>query len=278
MWIHQNSKIISKNFSTNFNSESIEIVFDEFIKISKLENELIISPPIDPIPQISPLGSANKVLSITNIDSLLENTTYSFNFGESIEDNNEGNILSDFRYVFSTGKFIDSLYIKGNISDAYDREITENINVLLYEIDSAFSDSIIYKSKPKYVAKVVDSTSSYKLKNLKAGNYLIIALEEENKDYIFQPDSDKIGFHHGYLELPKDSVINLKVFKEKVTYKISRPRQSSLNSYIIGNEGGENLKIKLIEAEDNEIITRTTRDIKSDSLMYWFKQTMKLIR
>ena len=58
----------------------------------------------------------------------------------------------------------------------------------------AFSDSIIYQSKPKYVAKVVDSTSSYKLKNLKAGNYLIIALEEENKDYIFQPDSDKIGF------------------------------------------------------------------------------------
>ena len=66
-------------------------------------------------------------------------------------------------------------------------------------------------------------------------------------------------------------MINLKVFKEKVTYKISRPRQSSLNSYIIGNEGGENLKIKLIEAEKNEIITRTTRDIKSDSIMYWFK-------
>ena len=91
-----------ENFSTNFNSESIEIVFDEFIKIRKLENELIISPPIDPTPQISPVGSANKVLSITKMDSLLENTTYSFNFGESIEDNNEGNKLSDFRYVFSS--------------------------------------------------------------------------------------------------------------------------------------------------------------------------------
>ena len=261
-------KSFPQNFSTNFNSESIEIVFDEFIKMRKLENELIISPPIDPIPQISPVGSANKVLSITNIDSLLENTTYSFNFGESIEDNNEGNILSDFRYVFSTGKFIDSLYIRGNISVAYDREINENINILLFEIDSAFSDSIIYKSKPKYVAKVVDSTSSYKLENLKAGNYLIIALEEENKDYIFQPDSDKIGFHHSYLELPKDTVINLKVFKEKVTYKISRPRQSSLNSYIIGNEGSENLKIKLLEAKQNEIESRITKDIKSDSLIY----------
>ena len=260
-----------ENFSTNFNSESIEIVFDEFIKIRKLENELIISPPINPTPQILPVGSANKVLSITKIDSLLENTTYSFNFGESIEDNNEGNKLSDFRYVFSTGKFIDSLYVNGNISDAFNREISENINVLLFEIDSAFSDSIIYNTKPKYVAKVVDSTSSYKLENLKAGNYLVIALEEENKDYIFQPDSDKIGFHDSYLELPKDSVINLKVFKEKVANKITRPRQNSLNSFIIGNEGNENLKIKLIEAKQNDIVSRITKDIKSDSLIYWFK-------
>jgi len=125
--------------------------------------------------------------------------------------------------------------------------------------------------KPKYVAKVVDSTSSYKLKNLKTGNYLVIALEEENKDYIFQSDSDKIGFHDSYLELPKDSVINLKVFKEKVANKITRPRQNSLNSFIIGNEGDENLKIELLEARQNKIESRITKDIKSDSLIYWFK-------
>jgi len=264
-------KSFPKNFSANFNSESIEIVFDEFIKISKLENELIISPPINPTPKISPVGFASKVLNITKIDSLLENTTYSFNFGESIQDNNEANKLNDFRYVFSTGEFIDSLYLKGKISDAYNREISENSNVLLYEIDTVFSDSIIYKSRPKYVAKVIDSTSSFKLQNLKSGNFLVIALEEENKDYIYQPDSDKIGFNASYLKLPKDSVINLKVFKEEIITKISRPRQNSLNSFIIGNEGKENLKIKLLEANQNKIITRTTKDIKSDSLMYWFK-------
>ena len=264
-------KLFPKNFSTNFNSESIEIVFDEFVKIRNLDNELIISPPINPIPQISPVGFASKLLTITKIDSLLENTTYSFSFGESIQDNNEANKLNDFRYVFSTGEFIDSLYIKGSISDAYNREISENINVLLYEIDTVFSDSIIYKSKPKYAAKVIDSTSSFKLQNLKSGNYLVIALEEENKDYIFQPSSDKIGFYGSYLKLPNDSVINLKVFKEEVINKISRPRQNSLNSFIIGNEGNESLKIKLLETKQNKIITRTAKDIKSDSLIYWFK-------
>ena len=242
-----------ENFSTNFNSESIEIVFDEFIKIRNLDNELIISPPIDPTPQFSPVGSANKVLSISKMDSLLENTTYSFNFGESIEDNNEGNKLSDFRYVFSTGKFIDSLNVKGTISAAFNREISENINVLLFEIDSTFTDSIIYNTKPKYVAKVVDSTSSYKLKNLKTGNYLVIALEEENKDYIFQPDSDKIGFHDSYLELPKDSVINLKVFKEKVENKIQIiDKDSSVTDYELKLDSINNKIDFLFEKTQNE--------------------------
>ena len=126
------------------------------------------------------------------------------------------------------------------------------------------------------MAKVVDSTYTYKLQNLKAGNYLIIALEEENKDYIFQPDSDKIGFFNKYVELPKDSLIDLKVFKEKVANKISRPRQNSLNSFIIGNEGSENLIIKLLGAKQNEIESRITKDIKSDSLIYWFKSNVEI--
>ena len=135
---------------------------------------------------------------------------------ESIEDNNEKNPLSNYRYVFSTGNYIDSLVVKGTVKDAYNRELSENINVLLYEVDSLFNDSIVYREKPKYVAKVVDTTSSFKFQNVKHGEYLIIALEEEDKDYIFQSKIDKIGFYKEYIKLPKDSVINLKIFKEKI--------------------------------------------------------------
>ena len=76
-----------------------------------------------------PLGSASKVLTISEFDSLRENTTYSFHFGESIEDNNEKNPLSNYRYVFSTGDYIDSLSVRGTVIDAFNREISENINV-----------------------------------------------------------------------------------------------------------------------------------------------------
>ena len=121
-----------ENFSTNFKAEEIEIIFDEYIRLSNIQKELIISPPIEPQPLMMPLGSASKVLTISEFDSLRENTTYSFHFGESIEDNNEKNPLSNYRYVFSTGDYIDSLSIKGTVIDAFKREISENINVLLY--------------------------------------------------------------------------------------------------------------------------------------------------
>ena len=183
-----------ENFSTNFKAEEIEIIFDEYIRLSNIQKELIISPPIEPQPLMMPMGSASKVLTVSEFDSLRENTTYSFHFGESIEDNNEKNALSNYRYVFSTGDYIDSLSVKGTVTDAFNREISENINVLLYQVDSLFTDSIIYREKPKHVGKVIDSTNQFLIQNIKEGKYLIIALEEENKDYTFQSKVDKIGF------------------------------------------------------------------------------------
>ena len=72
-----------ENFTNNFNSSEVNILFDEYIKIRNLQKELIISPPIDPIPEIIPVGSASKDLAIRGLDSLNPNTTYSFSFGES---------------------------------------------------------------------------------------------------------------------------------------------------------------------------------------------------
>ena len=259
-----------ENFSTNFNAEKIEIIFNEYIKLNNTQRELIISPPIDPLPLIMPMGSANKILTISEYDSLKENTTYSFHFGESIEDNNEKNPLSNFRYVFSTGNYIDSLFVKGTVKDAYNREISENINVLLFEVDSSFTDSIVYKEKPKHVGKVIDTTSNFLIQNIKEGRYLIIALEEENKDYTFQSKVDKIGFNQSYIELPVDSVVDLKVFKESMPLKVGRPKQKTNRSFAFGYEGEyEPFEIKIITPDSIEYSSRVTMEKKSDSLIYW---------
>ena len=268
-----------ENFTNNFNSSEVNILFDEYIKIRNLQKELIISPPIDPIPEIMPVGSASKNFTIKGLDSLNPNTTYSFNFGESIEDNNERNPFSNFKYVFSTGQYIDSLIIKGHVKDALEREVEEGINILLYEVDSLYNDSIVYMKKPKYITKVVDSTSTFRLENLKTGNYLLIALKEEEseRDYIFQPKTDKIGFAKDFIQIPKDSTAKIQVFKEDLPFKINRPKQKTKNSFVFGFEGKlEKFKIDVIEPKDLELQNRIIKDRDSDTLYYWLKSSLDL--
>ena len=92
-------------------------------------------------PLISPQGSPSEFIKIKILDTLKQNTTYIFNFGSAVQDNNEGNKLENFKYVFSTGTYIDSLTTSGSIKDAKLIEAPKNINVLLYRIDSSFNDS-----------------------------------------------------------------------------------------------------------------------------------------
>ena len=92
------TKSIPENYTLDFNSSEIRVYFDEYIKFKNLQKYLIISPPIDPPPEITPLGSASKYLKIKFQDSLKLNTTYVFNFGESIVDNNADNVYSNYKY------------------------------------------------------------------------------------------------------------------------------------------------------------------------------------
>ena len=114
-----------------FDKEKITITFDEYIKLVDLNKQLIISPPLESSNyKVKPQGTVSKRIQIELLDSLIDNTTYTFNFGESITDNNEGNKLPFFNYAFSTGAVIDSLEIKGKITDAYE-------SCLLYTSDAA---------------------------------------------------------------------------------------------------------------------------------------------
>ncbi|MCH7524376.1 MAG: Ig-like domain-containing protein [Bacteroidetes bacterium] len=267
-------KSIPENYSVNFNAKEIKIYFDEYIKIKDLQKQLIISPPMNPEPEITPLGSASKYITIKIFDTLQLNTTYAFNFGESIVDNNEGNPYPFYRYVFSTGDYIDSLSVKGKIVDAVNRKPDEFVSVLLYEIDSTFTDSIIYKQKPKYITNTLDSTTTFKLENLKAGNYLMIALKEENNNYTFQQKTDKIGFLKDFITVSTDTstVYTIKLFNEDIDFKATRPKLISGNKIAFGYEGDfKNMKINLLSEKPNDYKSKITKDQKADSLLYWYK-------
>ena len=266
------TKTEPENYTTNFTGNEIRIYFDEYIKVKDLQKHLIISPPMDPEPEITPLGTAGKYITIKIYDTLQPNTTYAFNFGESIVDNNEENPYPYYRYVFSTGDYIDSLSVKGSISDALNRKADEFVSILMYEVDSSFNDSVIYKKKPKYISNTLDSLTTFTVENMKAGKYLMIALKEENSNYTFQQKSDKIGFVKHHITIPTDSVYSMKMFKEHVNFKAARPRLVSGNKIAFGYEGShEEMKIKLLSEVPDDFVATIIKDPKSDTLNYWYK-------
>jgi len=259
------------NFTTNFEGNRIRIYFDEYVKLENYQKQLIISPPLENT-IISPQGSAAKYINIEIKDTLQPNTTYVFNFGQSIVDNNENNPFSYFKYIFSTGDYIDSLTVKGVIKDALKREPENFVSVMLYTIDSSYTDSTVYKQVPRYVTNTLDSLETFELTNLKEGIYAMVALKDENSDFKFQSRADKIAFLDTYITVPKDTSYSLSLFKETPELKIGRPRHAAEQRINFGYVGdGDSLDIKLISQLASPIETHITKKKDIDTLSFWFK-------
>ncbi|TRX35051.1 Ig-like domain-containing protein [Flavobacterium restrictum] len=263
-----------ENFSTNFTGSDIKLTFDEYVKLKNLNKQLIISPPMKYEPLILPT-TASKFITIKIKDTLQPNTTYSFNFGQSITDNNEGNPYNQFKYVFSTGKNIDSLAIGGRVKDAYEKEVASFVSIMLYEVNENFKDSVVYKSPPRYITNTLDSLKTFRLENLKAGKYLLVAMKDENNNNKFNPKTDKIGFLKQFIKIPNDTVFELELFKETLPFKAYKPTQISGNRLVMGYDGKQDFaksRPKLILKNNTEVIpTLITQFPKKDSLQIWYK-------
>ena len=260
-----------ENMTINFKDTKIRLYFDELVKLEDVQEQLIVSPPLKYMPDITPQGGANKFIEITIKDTLKENTTYTLNFGQSIVDNNEGNPNSFLTYVFSTGSYIDSLEVKGAIKDAYNRKSDEFVSVMLYEIDTAYTDSTIYNKPPNYITNTLDSAVIFTLRNLKAGKYSMFALKDANKNNMFDQNLDKIGFIEDTLSIPTDSTFLLTLFKEIPDYKISVPSLAASNKIIFGYYGdGKAIDISLLSDLPDTIQTTVTKERDKDTLNYWF--------
>ncbi|SHF96211.1 Ig-like domain-containing protein [Flavobacterium segetis] len=264
-----------ENFSTNFKGDQIKLVFDENVKLKNLNKQLIISPPMKNEPLVLPT-TATKTITIKIKDTLQPNTTYSFNFGQSIADNNEGNPYNQFKYVFSTGDFIDSLKLSGTVKSAYDKEVESFVSVMLYDINNDFNDSIVYNETPRYVTNTLDSLKTFNFENLKAGKYLLVGIKDVNSNNKYNPKQDKIGFHKEIITIPTDSTPELSLFKEELPLKTFKPSQASGNRFLLGYEGTINSNEArpeiILSDKNNALVHLVTKLPKKDSLQIWYKQ------
>ncbi|HEY9170501.1 MAG TPA: Ig-like domain-containing protein [Lutibacter sp.] len=263
-------KAIPAGETVNFKDKQIKIYFDEYIKLKDITKKLVISPPQKYDPIITPVGTASKFITIKIQDTLDANTTYAFNFGNSIVDNNEENKLGNFKYVFSTGTYIDSLSLEGKVTDPMLKKSVKGVDVMLYEYTASFTDSIIYKQKPRYISNTLDTTL-FELTNLRKGKYLLIALKDANNNKIYNPEIDKIGFIKDTIVLPTDQKYNFTIFKEIPKLKVFRPKEVSKGRIQFGFEGNANdINIELLTQKPSDFESQIVFEKNKDTLNYWY--------
>lgn len=182
-------KFEPENYQPHFSSPTATILFDEYFVLENINDNVIISPFINPKPEFKAKG---KSLIIDFKDcELQENTTYSIWFGEAIKDLNEKNILDNFYYVFSTGDYVDSLEISGKITNAFDLQAKQKVFVMLYacENDTIPCDSLPYLVRPDYVTQTL-SDGSFVLRNLADKPYRIFSINDANKNFLYDLGED----------------------------------------------------------------------------------------
>ena len=253
---------VPENESVNFSANKIKIDFDEYIKLKDLNKNLIISPPMNEEPVVK---VKNKSLVIDIKDTLLKNTTYTFNFNDAIVDLNEGNAKSNFKFVFSTGKVIDSLKMSGTILNAFDLKPVESIFVVLYKNTN---DTMPLKQKPYYITKT-DKTGKFEFTNISKTNYLIFALDDKNNNFIFDLPAENIAF--------SDTLVYPDI---KITEKNDTIKTDSLHSdsvVVLKSEEylPNNLKMFLFEEEHKKQFLVSNKRVSKEKINFIFNNTLK---
>jgi len=261
--------------NVDLNLQEATINFDEYILLKEYSKNVVVSPSFQIPPIVTPQALAKKNISIKFQEPLLPNTTYSFNFGDAIQDFNENNKLSNFQYVFSTGSFIDSLKVTGRVNSSYDFKLPEKILVGLYKVDSTYKDSIILQKKPYYIARANDK-GEYQLNYLASGKYKLIAFEDKVENVMYDYGKERLAFHNEPIELNANQQINLNLFNQKPAYR--KPEASFKQEGLI--------VFKTTGATDDVTITPVGKEFKTayiqkfprqDSINFWFNPKVDTI-
>jgi hypothetical protein len=239
-------KAVPANKTRNFAAKEIDLQFDEFIKLTNQYQEISMSPAMEKLPEYN---SNKRDLKIKFKDTLQKNTTYVINFGKSIQDVNESNVLKNFTYVFSTGPHIDSLSITGSVTNTLTQEKEKDVTVMLFPLKQ---DTLFGKKKPSVYA-TTDSSGNFSLNNLHENDYRIYALKEAAPNKIFDNDQELIAFLKNPIHLKSDtSNIQLNLFKQlPEKFRFSEKRFDTDGKMVfVFNKALNNPSIKIIYPAD----------------------------
>ncbi|MDF0719306.1 Ig-like domain-containing protein [Kaistella sp. PBT33-4] len=261
------SNIDTPRVNVPVNLKELRISFDEYITLKDANKNLIISPPIRKIKRILPSSLATKEIVIQWEDTLQANTTYSFNFGSSIQDHNEGNMLPYYNYAFSTGEKIDDLYISGEVTEALQiKAVPAKVSrvVGLYQD----KDSMDYRQKPYYITRV-DDDGYYELNYLSPGTYRIIAFEDANSNSVYDPGKEKVGFRKEPVVVENSvSGLPISLFPSKKAFRYQEMKDMPGGVQMLFEGNPQSVEVKAVSEKLKEY--KVTHRSKSDTVKIWF--------
>lgn len=205
------------SYTTNFEADKVKITFDEFIQLKDLNQNLIVSPLLEEKPIIQVKG---KTLEIEFEQELEDSTTYNIYFGNSVQDYNEGNPIENFQYVLSTGTYIDSMSVHGQVLNSFNLIPEEGVHVMLY---NTMEDSLPFKQIPNYISKT-NEEGFFRINNIRIDEYKLFCIRDLNKNYLFDMPEEEIAFI--------DSIIKFELITETIidtVYLNEIPDQELIN-------------------------------------------------
>jgi len=199
---------VPENRAVNFSGKKVEITFDEFVTLDNINEKFIASPPMKKKPRVYMKG---KSVIVEFEEKLKENTTYTLYFLDAIKDLNEGNILNNFQFVFSTGSVIDSLSVTGHVYNADDLELPEKTQVIMY---SSLADTSVIRQLPDYIARV-DAYGYFRIDNIKDGQFRLYAIKDDDNSKNYNRKEEEFAFldstifvsaENSYIPVVKDTI------------------------------------------------------------------------
>jgi hypothetical protein len=213
------------NGARNFKDKEVSVTFDEFVVLEQINEKFMVSPPMKKKPKVMIRG---KSVVVKYDEPLNDSTTYTFNFQDAIRDLNQGNVLNNYQFVFSTGPVIDSLSVTGNVYNALTLKPPEETLVLLYH---ELADSAVVKHIPTYISRA-DINGYFRINNIKEGKYRLYALKDADNSKNFNLPDEEFAFfdsvitvshYKDYLPVVKDTVKVVKTTKPR-----ARPVQDTI--------------------------------------------------
>ncbi len=255
-------ELVSSNPSIgqkNFKERQLELTFSEAIKLKDAKEEILITPT--PGKNTTYTVKKNKLI-IEPENDWKENTTYSLNFREGVQDLTEGNPVENLRLAFSTGPEIDSLSIEGGVSLTFSDKIPEKITVALYQSDTVD----IFTQTPTYFTKT-NKEGKFSLQNLKGGSYYVYAFDDKNKNLKIESKNEKFGYRAKPIELAtnQDSVNISLIAVDARKPLLTSIRHTSVSTLVRLNKDPDSLHINLA---DRTKAFATFGDKKSELIFY----------